>query len=225
MSSPYGPNDPRQQGYPGQQQPYPGGYGQQPGGAQQPGWGGPQQNQPTQGYPGQQQPYGAPGQRPYGAPSQPPYGSPSQPPYSAPPQPQYGQPSGGATPFGSSSAQQFGQPAPFGEQNAPQKSKKPLIAGIVGAVLVVLIVLGVLFFVTPGWAKSKVLNASSVQDGVQKILTDTYKVTNVTKVSCPADQAVKNGGTFTCKATIDGKDTDVKVTITDDNGTYQVSRP
>jgi len=203
MSSPYGPNDPRQQGYPGQQQPYPGGYGQQPG------WGGPQQNQPTQGYPGQQQPYGAPGQRPYGA----------------PPQPQYGQPSGGATPFGSSSAQQFGQPAPFGEQNAPQKSKKPLIAGIVGAVLVVLIVLGVLFFVTPGWAKSKVLNASSVQDGVQKILTDTYKVTNVTKVSCPANQSVKNGGTFTCKATIDGKDTDVKVTITDDNGTYQVSRP
>jgi hypothetical protein len=213
MSSPYGPNDP--QGYPGQ--PYPGRYGQQPGGEQQPGWDGqPQQGQPQQGYPGQQQPYGAPGpQQPYGAPGQPPYGSPNP--------PQYGQP-GGSSPFGAP-GQQFGQqPGPYGQPNTPKKSRTPLIATITGVVVVIIILL-VTAFVAPGFAKTKVLNASSVQDGVQKILTDTYKLSNVSKVSCPTGQEVKNGGTFTCKATIAGKDTDVKVTITDDNGTYQVGRP
>jgi len=188
MSSPYGPNDPQWQGYPGQQ-PYQGSYGQQPGGEQQPGWGGPpQRGQPQQGYPGQQQP--GP-QQPYGAPGQ-----------------QFGQ-----------------QPSPYGQPNAPKKSKTPLIAAISGVVVLIIIILLVTAFVAPGFAKTKVLNASSVQDGVQKILTDTYKVTDVSKVSCPAGQEVTNGGTFTCRATIAGKDTDVKVTITDDNGTYQVGRP
>jgi len=213
MSSPYGPNDPQWQGYPGQQ-PYQGSYGQQPGGEQQPGWGGPpQRGQPQQGYPGQQQP--GP-QQPYGAPGQQAYGNPNQ--------PQYGQP-GGPSQFGAP-GQQFGQqPSPYGQPNAPKKSKTPLIAAISGVVVVIIIILLVTAFVAPGFAKTKVLNASSVQDGVQKMLTDTYKVTDVSKVSCPAGQEVTNGGTFTCRATIAGKDTDVKVTITDDNGTYQVGRP
>ena len=196
MSSPYDPNDPQRQGWGGQQQPNQGTYGQQPSTAQQPVWGGvPQQGQPQQGYPGQQ-PYGAPPQQGY--PGQQPYGAPAQPLY--------------------------GQSSPYGQQGTPKKSKTPLIAAIAG-VVVVLLILGVTAFITPGFAISKVLNAAAVEDGVQKILTDTYKITDVTKVSCPSNQKVKNGGTFTCKATIGGKDTDVKITITDDNGTYQVGRP
>jgi len=196
MSSPYDPNDPQRQGWGGQQQPNQGTYGQQPSTAQQPVWGGvPQQGQPQQGYPGQQ-PYGAPPQQGY--PGQQPYGAPAQPPY--------------------------GQSSPYGQQGTPKKSKTPLIAAIAG-VVVVLIILGVTAFITPGFAISKVLNAAAVEDGVQKILTDTYKITDVTQVSCPANQKVKNGGTFTCKATIGGKDTDVRISITDDNGTYQVGRP
>ena len=116
-------------------------------------------------------------------------------------------------------------PAPTGSPTRPRSHKTPLIAAISGVVVVIIIILLVTAFVAPGFAKTKVLNASSVQDGVQKILTDTYKVTDVSKVSCPAGQEVTNGGTFTCRATIAGKDTDVKVTITDDNGTYQVGRP
>jgi hypothetical protein len=196
MSSPYDPNDPQRQGWGGQQQPNQGTYGQQPSTAQQPVWGGvPQQGQPQLGYPGQQ-PYGAPPQQGY--PGQQPYVAPAQPPY--------------------------GQSSPYGQQGTPKKSKTPLIAAIAG-VVVVLIILGVTAFITPGFAISKVLNAAAVEDGVQKILTDTYKITDVTQVSCPANQKVKNGGTFTCKATIGGKDTDVRITITDDNGTYQVGRP
>jgi len=206
MSSPYGPNDPQQQGYPGQQRPYQGGYGQQPGAGQQPGY--PGQQGPTQqgqqGYPGQQQPYGSPGQPSYGSPTQPPYGQQS------PTQPYPGQ--------------QFGS-SPYGQPGTPQKkSKTPLILALVGVVVLVLIFV-ITAFGAPGFLKSKELSAASVQDGVQKVLTDTYKVTDVSKVSCPSGQEVKNGGTFTCKATIAGKETDVKITITDDNGTYQVGRP
>lgn len=201
MSSPYGPNDPRQQGYPGPQQPYQGSYGQQPG------WGAPppQGQPPPQGY--SQQPYAAPAQ-PFGAaPPQQAYGAPGQP-YGQPGQPQYGRPSG-----------------PYPQPPEPKKSKTALIAAISGAVVVLIIIVLVTAFVAPGFAKSKVLNATAVQDGVQKVLTDTYKVADVSKVSCPSGQKVSSGGTFTCKATIAGKDTAVKVTITDDNGTYQVGRP
>jgi len=58
---------------------------------------------------------------------------------------------------------------------------------------VIIIILLVTAFVAPGFAKTKVLNASSVQDGVQKILTDTYKVTDVSKVSCPAGHDRRQG--------------------------------
>lgn len=223
MSSPYGPNDPQQPGWNGQQQPYQGSYGQQPGAGQQAGWGAaPQQGYPGQGYPGQQGQQGPPpGYPAYPGPQQP-YGPPSQQPYGAPGQPQYGQPNPSSQ-FGAP-GQQFGQPAPYGAPGGPKKSKTPLIAAI-SAVVVVIAVLLITAFLAPGWATSKVLDASAVQDGVQKVLTDTYKVSDVSKVSCPADQKVIDGGTFTCKATIGGKDTDVKITITDDNGTYQVGRP
>ncbi|MGZ4517692.1 MAG: DUF4333 domain-containing protein [Mycobacteriaceae bacterium] len=220
MSSPYDPNDPQRQGWGGQQQPNQGTYGQQPSTAQQPVWGGvPQQGQPQQGQPQQGQPQqGYPGQQPYGAPAQ--QGYPGQQPYGAPPQQGYP----GQQPYGAPAQPPYGQSSPYGQQGTPKKSKTPLIAAIAG-VVVVLIILGVTAFITPGFAISKVLNAAAVEDGVQKILTDTYKISDVTQVSCPANQKVKNGGTFTCKATIGGKDTDVRITITDDNGTYQVGRP
>ena len=120
--------------------------------------------------------------------------------------------------------QQYGS-SPYGQPGTPQKkSKTPLILALVGVVVLVLIFV-ITAFAAPGFLKSKELSAASVQDGAQKVLTDTYKVTDVSKVSCPSGQEVKNGGTFTCKATIAGKETDVKITITDDNGTYQVGRP
>ncbi|WP_127782928.1 DUF4333 domain-containing protein [Rhodococcus sp. X156] len=233
MSSPHGPNDPPQPPWGGPQQPYQGSYGQ-PDGSQQQGWGGapprpggpqpggPPQGPPPQGPPPQapyrgqpQPPYGPPGQpqgQP-GYPGQPPYGAPTQPP--APPQgpPPYGPPTGqlGGAPFVT--------PPP-----ATTKSRTPLYAGA-GLAVVALAVLAVLAFVAPGFAVTKTLSPTAVQDGVQKVLTDTYKTGEVTGVSCPDGQEVKSGNTFTCKATVDGKESDIKVSITDDDGTYQVGRP
>ncbi len=68
-----------------------------------------------------------------------------------------------------------------------------------------------------------------VEAGVTKILTDAppngYGQTGVTDVSCPADQAVKTGATFTCTATIGGAQKQITVTVKDDSGKYEVGVP
>ena len=143
------------------QDPYSYGGGQQPSGPQ-----GPSYNQPQGPY-GQQPPnpyYGQPVQQPqgpYGQPPQPgPYG-PAQPqgPYGQPPQPitpqnpygmpqaPYGDPAQGQYPGpGMPGQQPYGYPQP-GQGNAGKKNQNMIISG---AVVVVLIVASVIFFVAKG---------------------------------------------------------------------------
>ncbi len=224
MTSPYGPpggNDPQQQWG---QQPYgggpapgtpSGGVPAQPGYPQQPGQ--PQPVQPQQ--PQQpQQPYGG-----YGQPQQPQptqaYGQPPNP-YGQPPNP-YGQPSG-----------EF--PSPYQQQ--PYQQQQPKKGG--GAwiwILMVVVVLGVAAFlvlglVTPGFLNTKVFDQSALQgeDGVKKILVNDYKVPNIQSVSCPADQEVKQGNKFQCTVKVGGnepKDLTVEITVTSNDGQYQVALP
>jgi hypothetical protein len=223
MTSPYGPpggNDPQQQwgqqpygggptpGTPSGGMPVPGGYPQQPG---QPQPGQPQPGQPQQ--PQQpQQPYGGYGQQPQPTQqyAQPQYG-----------QPQYGQPSG-----------EF--PSPY--QQHPYQQQPPKKGG--GAwiwILMVVLVLGVATFlvlglVTPGFLNTKVFDQSALQgdQGVKKILVDDYKVPDIESVSCPADQEVKQGNKFECKVKVGGddpKELTVQITVTSDDGQYQVALP
>jgi hypothetical protein len=98
--------------------------GQQPHGGQQP-YGAPQQPQQPQ------QPYGGAPQQPYGAPQQP-YGAPQQQPYGAPQQ-QFGAPA--QTPQGF---------APPGYQ-APPAKKGARIAGCLGAIVVIVLLIAVRF--------------------------------------------------------------------------------
>jgi len=44
-------------------------------------------------------------------------------------------------------------------------------------------------------------------------------------VTCPADQEVKAGTTFDCSLQIDGQAKTVKITVKDDDGTYEVGVP
>ena len=211
QGQPYGP--PPQQGQPYGQQPYgqpqqgqP--YGQPPYG--QPPYGQPPYVQPQQGQPYRQPPYSQP---PYGQPQQgQPYG---QQPYDQPPygQPQQGQPYG-QQPYGES---------PFGAVHAPRgNSKLPLIlGGVVALIVVVVVALG---FVGPAYFTSKVFDQRALQSGVQGVLTSSYGQ-KVDSVSCPAQQKVSSGSTFTCQATIGGKQTAVMVTVKDNSGTYEVARP
>jgi hypothetical protein len=214
MTSPYGPpggNDPQQQWG---QQPYgggpapgtpSGGVPAQPGYPQQPGQ--PQQPQPYGGYGQPQQPQ--PTQQ-YGQPN--PYGQPADP---------YGQPSG-----------QFQSPYqqhPYQQQQQPKKGGGAWIW-----VLMVVVVLGVAAFlvlglVTPGFLNTKVFDQAALQGdgGVKKILVNDYNVQKIESVSCPADQEVKKGNKFECKVKVGGeaKELTVQITVTSDDGQYQVALP
>ncbi|KJF22979.1 DUF4333 domain-containing protein [Rhodococcus sp. AD45-ID] len=227
-------------GQPGQPQGQPG-YGQPQGQPAygQPGYGQPgqPQGQPAYGQPG----YGQPGQ-PQGQPGQPgqpgygqqPWGQPQQP--GQPGQQQWGQQPGGdqTQVWGQPTAQQpqqawgaqpGGQPgAPVQWNQGPQqgaKSKKPLIFGAIG-VLVVLaaVVIGLFVFTS-----KDTLDANAAAKGVEKIVTESYGAKNVSDVSCPSGQEIKSGAKFTCTLSVSGEKKSVTLTFVDDTGTYEVSRP
>ena len=84
-------------------------------------------------------------------------------------------------------------------------------------------------FVWPGWV-DKTLSQTAVQDGVQNVLTNKdaaqgYGLDKVSDVSCPSGMKATTGETFTCQVKVDDKNMRVTVTVTDDDGTYEVSEP
>jgi hypothetical protein len=248
MSGPYGPNDAPGPGE-GRNDPT-----QQWGGQQVPGPAGPTQQwgqqpplaQPTQHWdqtPGQpQQPWGQqpsqPSQQPWGQqPSQPQWGQqppnqPSQPQWGqTPSQPQWGQQPGqpqqdwgqpGQQPQG-----QWGQQPQWGaaQQTPPSsggKSKKGLFIGL--GVLAVAVIAAVVALIVVVTSKDE-LDNSAVQDGVKKVLSDSYGIQDVADVSCPSGQKVQVDATFTCSLKVSGEQKKVTVKITKDDGTYEVGRP
>jgi Domain of unknown function (DUF4333) len=118
----------------------------------------------------------------------------------------------------------WGQGPPVAPRRADRRRRRrPWIAlAAVGAVVVAILVLG---FITPGWFVTRVFDASAVQTGVAKILTDNYAVDGVADVHCPEGVQVTPGATFTCDATIDGDPVKVPVRVTDGKGGYEVGRP
>jgi hypothetical protein len=103
------------------------------------------------------------------------------------------------------------------------RSKLPWILSGVGALVVAAIL--VLGFVAPGFFVSKVFDTAAVQAGVQKILTDSYDIRDVSAVTCGEKIAVTAGDTFTCDATIAGSPARIPVRITSADGDYEVGRP
>ncbi|WP_227982440.1 DUF4333 domain-containing protein [Nocardia spumae] len=246
MSGPYGPNETPgpgegHSGDPTQQwsgQPQPG----QPGPSPQ--WGGqPQQPQQwSQPAPPQQQQWGQQPQAPqpqWGQQSQPswPQQPPAQPQPWEPTQQQWGQPpqpsqqqwsqptqsqqQWNQQPPADQPQQQWGMQEPQLTTTPTKKSKKGLLFGGIG-VLVVVVVAVVLAFVFLGSDK---LDNKAVQDGVQKVLKDSYGIDDVESVSCPSGQKVSVGGTFDCTLEVGGEQKKVTVKITKDDGTYEVGRP
>lgn len=215
MTSPYGPpggNDPQQQ------------WGQQPYG------GGPASGTPSGGFPAQGGgAYGQPGQQqPQYGEQQQPYGGYGQQPQQQQPTQQY--PYGQQQPYGQQS--QYGQqPQQYGQQyQQPKKGGNTWLWVVVVVVVLAAAAFAVLGFVTPGFLNKKVFDESALEgeNGVQKILVDDYKMENIEKVDCPADQEVKQGATFTCTVTQGGEEggeLSVSITVTNDDGEYQVALP
>ncbi|APE34492.1 hypothetical protein BOX37_11600 [Nocardia mangyaensis] len=251
MSGPYGPNGPGEgsndptQHWGGQQGAGGAGPTQHWGGAAQPPQGGqpPQQAQPTQhwGDPNAQQPpqqWGQPqqpGQQPQWG-QQPPQGVPPQP---TGPQQQWGQtqpPPQDWNAQGANAQQQWGGQPPqqqwgqqpqqqWGQQLQPQpsggKGKGLVIGLVVAGVLVVAAIIGLLLVLFA----SDELDQSAVQDGVSRVLVESYGIADVSDVSCPSGQEVKVDATFTCDLKVSGEDKQVTIKVTKDDGTYEVGRP
>jgi len=57
------------------------------------------------------------------------------------------------------------------------------------------------------------------------VLTQNYGKHVVENVSCPPNEQVNAGVTFTCTATVDGQGMKVTITVQDTDGHYQVSQP
>jgi len=183
-------------------QPQPGAPGPAPGqpwGPTPQGW--PQHN-PGQPYPGQQ--WGAPGQQQWNPGGQ------------------------GMAPGYPQQPQQFGQPGnqwapPSGQPTHQQGGKKTGLWG--GIAVAVVVVVGLIVALLSWTLGGKTLDQQAAQRGVEQIVTESYGARSVTGVNCPSGQEVEKGASFECTLTVDGSPKSVKVTFTDDEGTYEVSRP
>ena len=179
-------------------------------------------NDPTQHWGGQQGAGGAGPTQHWGGGQQPQQAQPTQhwgDPNAQQPQPQWGQ----------QPQQQWGQqPQQPGQQQWGQQPPssggkgKGLVIGLIAAgVLVLAAVVGLLLVVF----SSDELDSAAVQDGVSRVLKDSYGIADVSDVSCPSGQEVKVDATFTCDLKVSGEAKKVTVKITKDDGTYEVGRP
>ncbi|MGF6888408.1 hypothetical protein ABIA39_002955 [Nocardia sp. GAS34] len=222
MSGPYGPNDTPGAGSGSPSDPTQWGGQQQWGQPGQASW--PQQGagsaDPTQQWSGQSQ-------QQWGQESSPswPQQQPAQPSAWDPTQQQWGQPGQQGQQWTQSDwSQQPGSPA---QPSSPvdgegkKKSRKGLLFGGIGA-LVVVVVAVVLGFVFLG---SDQLDNSAVQTGVQKVLKDSYGIDDVQDVSCPSGEEVKVNNSFDCSLKVGGEKKKVTIKVTKSDGTYEVGRP
>ncbi|HLS78483.1 MAG TPA: DUF4333 domain-containing protein [Nocardia sp.] len=231
MSGPFGPkeagegrNDPTQV-WTGQQPPGGAGPTQQWGGQTPPPaqptqqWADPNQAQAqwgqTPGQPQWGQTGGQPQQQPWGA-------TPGQP----QPQQQWGQTPGQPQP-----QQAWGQPQPQQQWGQPGQTPPQQGGGggktglIIGLAVVGLLVLGGIITLVLLLTATDELDQTAVQNGVTSVLKDSYGITDVADVSCPAGQKVEIDNTFQCSLKVNGEDKKVNIKITKDDGTYEVGRP
>ncbi|MGW4587613.1 DUF4333 domain-containing protein [Amycolatopsis thermoflava] len=71
----------------------------------------------------------------------------------------------------------------------------------------------------------RVFDATQVQDGVRRVLTESYLIGGVGEVSCPAGEDVVAGHIFECTVDIAGEKEKVTITVRDAAGGYEVSQP
>ncbi|ANN21887.1 hypothetical protein SD37_19725 [Amycolatopsis orientalis] len=64
-----------------------------------------------------------------------------------------------------------------------------------------------------------------MQADVRKILTETYQVSDVGEVLCPANRPVQDGSTFSCTVKVGGVGKTVTITVTGNDGRYEVGAP
>ncbi|CAM3270456.1 hypothetical protein BST27_21755 [Mycobacterium intermedium] len=105
-----------------------------------------------------------------------------------------------------------------------------IAVSLIAAVVVAAVVAGVMIFGGNSNKDVKKISVADVQTEVPKVLVDRtngYVAGDIKDVRCNdgKDPTVKKGDTFTCTASVRGKQHQLTVTFQDDNGTYVVGLP
>lgn len=74
-------------------------------------------------------------------------------------------------------------------------------------------------------ALPKTFDETAVQDAVHKVLVESYQITDLGVVICPAHQRVRARTTFFCTTTVDGASKMVRIKVLDAEGRYSVGMP
>lgn len=150
---------------------------------------------------------------------------PPMPPQPAPPQaaqPQPGQQQWGQGQWGP--LQQWNQqPQTAAPAEPGHRPHKALLIGAAVTVIVIAVVALVATLVALG--SKNTLDRNAVQAGVQRVLKESYGISDVQDVSCPSGQRVDVGRTFECTMRVGSDQKRVSVRITKSDGTYEVGRP
>jgi len=64
-----------------------------------------------------------------------------------------------------------------------------------------------------------------VEDGVRRVLIESYLIHDLGEVSCPSGEDVLPGRIFECTVDIAGEKKKVTITVRDAEGGYEVSQP
>ncbi len=89
----------------------------------------------------------------------------------------------------------------------------------------VLGVVAVLGFATPGWFVRPVFDAAGVQKGIAQTLRESYRISGVEQVRCPDGQSVSAGNQFDCRVRIGGEAKAVTISVKNERGVYEVGHP
>ena len=72
---------------------------------------------------------------------------------------------------------------------------------------------------------SRYLDGIDVANGVSKVVAESYGAKGLTDIHCPDREPIQIMNTFTCTFRIAGEASEVTVTVTDSDGSFEVSRP
>ena len=108
-------------------------------------------------------------------------------------------------------------PGPPEPARRPVLLRSAVLAGVLGAAAVVA-------FVAPGLLVTRVFDDAALARGVGQVLVTDYAL-DATSVRCPSGVRVEAGATFTCAATVAGREVVVPVRIVSRSGAYEVGRP
>lgn len=106
-------------------------------------------------------------------------------------------------------------------QSITSRRKIVLVSALVIALVAIAIgILGIL-----GVFTRNVLDRNNVEANVRQILNQNFGETDIQSVSCPPNQSMQAGSSFTCVVRIGENNKNVKIEVTNDRGDYQVDAP